>query len=432
MPFEDFQYMERGANQLLFIDQNFINEQMSAIEVGDRAEPKLGRPIKAEKFYEVGNETSKISKNGLVICYENSLVPVDPYGVEWAEHLYVFVPTPTPNNPHPEIKLQKNYSPLTDPCIDLQEGQLMMLTNPRSFRLGRRARHILALCMNSPSNTWSDQSFHDLGRTLGEAIANQPNADGGPFSDETIDEERYDPDGNFIGTTYDVNDSRAWYQAVRGLMRKGLVEAFSAQLDEAGAWDYQIQLTPLALQGEQGCREIQLKYPELLLAKPPAANVQIQPETIVVTGSNPSPASNINGIVELRNYADGIEYDNDSAQWPRSVNLGFVMAELTDQLKHDYPDRVKNCLNFLYADDCVQIYSYAEQFVDKETAAVLKAGHLMSSGDLWQKTIAMIDAITEPVDRMHVVEQVRRFVGEIVKYLIDGGSGLRPKGDRTA
>jgi|TARA_B110000914_G_scaffold223776_1_gene240010 hypothetical protein len=24
-----------------------------------------------------------------------------------------------------------------------------------------------------------------------------------------------------------------------------------------------------------------------------------------------------------------------------------------------------------------------------------------------------------------------RFVGEIVKYLIDGGSGLRPKGDRT-
>jgi len=28
-------------------------------------------------------------------------------------------------------------------------------------------------------------------------------------------------------------------------------------------------------------------------------------------------------------------------------------------------------------------------------------------------------------------QQVRRFVGEIVKYLIDGGSGLRPKGDRT-
>jgi hypothetical protein len=167
--------------------------------------------------------------------------------------------------------------------------------------------------------------------------------------------------------------------------------------------------------------------PELLLAKPPAAT-----EVFIVTGSNPSPASNINGITELRHYREGIEYDNDSEQWPRTVNLGLVMAELTDQLKHDYPDRVKNCLNFLYADDCVQIYTYAEQFVDKGTAAVLKAGHLMSGGALWQNTIAMMDAIAAPVDRMHVVEQVRRFVGEIVKYLIDGGSGLRPKGDRTA
>jgi hypothetical protein len=428
VPSENYQYIERGVNQLLFIDHPYVDEQINAIDSGERGEPKLGLPIKAKKFNDDGNKRAGFPNSGLVIRYKNTLVPVDPFGVDFAEDRYVWLPTPTPNNPHPEIRLHE-YSPLTDPCIDLQEGQLMMLTDPRAFRFGLRARLILALCMNSPSNAWSDQSFHDLGRTLHAAIATQPGA-----SEAGIDEDSYDPDNNFTGTYYDPKDSRPYYQAVRGLMRKGLVEAFSAQLDGSDSWDYRIQLTPLALQGAQGCHQIEIHkdYSKLLLPKPPAVNVQIQPETIVVTGSNPSPASNINGITELRHYAEGIEYDNDSEQWPRAVNMGLVMAELTDQLKHDYPDRVKNCLNFLYADDCVQIYTYAEQFVDKGTAAVLKAGHLMSGGALWQNTIAMMDAIAAPVDRMHVVEQVRRFVGEIVKYLMDGGSGLRPKGDRTA